>query len=163
VSPAPAGRASVPSCYPGRVQHAEDAAPFVREIAHTADVGFVVEAPSRASCFERAVLALAGVIADTTTVVPRDRRELRVAAGEAEGQLHALLHEVLLLAQLHAFLVCAAEVSEAPGGAIDAVVAGERYDPARHHLHGEVKAVTWHQLRVEPAGDGWRARVILDV
>jgi protein archease len=158
-----AGRTPGPSWYPCPVQHAQDAAPFVHEIAHTADVGFVVEAPSRTGCFERAALALAGVIADTGTVVPRDRRELGVAAGDAEGQLQALLHEVLLLAQLHAFLVSAAEVSEAPGGGLRAVVAGEPYDPARHRLHGEVKAVTWHGLAVEPTGDGWRARVILDV
>jgi len=141
----------------------QDALPFVREIQHTADIGFQVEAPTRDGCLERAVLALANLIADTSGVVSRERRELRVAAGEAEAQLHALLHEVLLLAQLHAFLICAAEVSEAPGGALHAVVAGEPYDPARHHLHGEVKAVTWHQLRIEPAADGWRAHVILDV
>jgi SHS2 domain-containing protein len=73
------------------------------------------------------------------------------------------MHGVLLLAHLHAFLVSAAEVSDAPGGALRAVVAGEPYDPARHRLHGEVKAVTWHQLRLEPVAAGWRARVILDV
>ena len=141
----------------------QDALPFVREIPHTADVGFQVEASTRDGCLERAVLALANLIADTGGVVPRDRRELRIAAGEPEAQLHALLHEVLLLAQLHAFLICAAEVSDAPAGALQGVVAGEPYDPARHHLHGEVKAVTWHQLGIEPAADGWRARVILDV
>jgi SHS2 domain-containing protein len=141
----------------------QDALPFVREISHTSDIGFQVEAPTRDGCLERAALALANLIADTSGIVPRDRREVRVDAGEPEAQLHALLHEVLLLAQLHAFLVCAAEVSETPGGALHAVVAGEPYDPARHQLHGEVKAVTWHQLRIEPAADGWRARVILDV
>jgi SHS2 domain-containing protein len=145
------------------VQRAQDALPFVREIQHTADVGFQVEAPTRDGCFERAALALADVIADTSTVVPRERRELRVAGDDAESRLHELLHSVLLLAQVEGFLVSAAEVSAAGACTLRAVVAGERYDPARHHLRGEVKAVTWHQLCVEPTGDGWRARVILDV
>jgi SHS2 domain-containing protein len=46
---------------------------------------------------------------------------------------------------------------------VHAVVLGEPLDPGRHHLHGEVKAVTWHGLTVEPTDAGWRAWVLLDV
>jgi protein archease len=145
------------------VQRAQEALPFVREIPHTADVGFEVEAPTRDGCFERAALALADVVADTTTVVARERRHLRVAGDDAESQLHDLLHAMLLLGQVDGFLVSGVEVSAPDARTVHAVVAGEPYDPARHRLHGEVKAVTWHGLAVEPTGDGWRARVILDV
>jgi SHS2 domain-containing protein len=46
---------------------------------------------------------------------------------------------------------------------VSATVRGETYDPARHILAHEVKAVTYHGLTVEQASDGWRAEVILDI
>ncbi len=145
------------------MQSARDAAPFVREIAHTADVGFEVEAPTLAACFERAALGLAGVIADTAAVAPRARRPLAVEADERTALLHDFLHALLLLAQLDGFLVSAVEVTAIDAGGVRAIVAGEPFDAARHRLHAEVKAVTWHGLALEPGALGWRARVILDV
>jgi SHS2 domain-containing protein len=85
-----------------------------------------------------------------------------VAAEDRIALLHDFLHALLLLAQVDGFLVEGVEVT-IDEGALRAVVEGERFDPARHRLHGEVKAVTWHDLSVERCGDGWRARVILDV
>ena len=145
------------------MQRAQDALPFVREIPHTGDVGFEVEAPTRDGCFERAALALADVMADTTTVVTRERRQLRVAGDDAESQLHDLLHGILLLGQVDGFLISAVEVCATDARAMRASVVGEPYDPARHRLRGEVKAITWHELAVERTDVGWRARVILDV
>jgi SHS2 domain-containing protein len=42
-------------------------------------------------------------------------------------------------------------------------VRGESFDPRRHELYGEVKAVTYHELAVTRSGAGWQARVIFDV
>ncbi len=145
------------------VQSAEEAAPFVREIAHTADAGFEVEAPTEAACLERAVLALASLIAGTETIEPRTHHRLHGAGEDAGARLQALLHAVLLLAQVEGFLVSAAEVTVLDERTAEAVVAGEPYDPARHQLHGEIKAITWHGLALDPTPRGWRARVIVDV
>ena len=41
--------------------------------------------------------------------------------------------------------------------------AWETYDPGRHPLRTELKAVTYHQLEAVRDGDGWRGRVIFDV
>lgn len=145
------------------MQHARDAARFVHEIAHTADVGFEVEAPTRAECFERAALGLACAVAEADGVAPRERREVAVVAEDRVALLHDFLHALMLLTQLDGFLVEGVEVTAIDDGSLRAVVAGEPVDPVRHHLHGEVKAVTWHGLSVERRDGAWRARVILDV
>ena len=46
-------------------------------------------------------------------------------------------------------------------GARDKAV--EPIDPARHMLSHEVKAITYHELKVEPTDDGWLAEVIVDI
>jgi SHS2 domain-containing protein len=40
---------------------------------------------------------------------------------------------------------------------------GEPLDASRHILGHEVKAITYHGLRVEPTADGWLAEVIVDI
>ena len=53
-----------------------------------------------------------------------------------------------------------------PGMRVDGLTArawGEPLDRTRHDLQHEVKAITYHGLRVEPAPDGWLAEVIVDI
>jgi SHS2 domain-containing protein len=145
------------------MQHARDAAGFVREVAHTADVGFEVEAATLAGVFERAALGLGQAIADADGIAARARRVVTVRANDRTALLHDFLHALLLLAQVERFLFEGVEVTAIDERSVRAVVAGEALDPARHHLHGEVKAVTWYGLAVEQYADAWRARVILDV
>ncbi len=45
---------------------------------------------------------------------------------------------------------------------LEARVTGESFDPARHPERTAVKAATYHQLSIVPAGDGWQATVVLD-
>src|SRR5206468_11251850 len=40
---------------------------------------------------------------------------------------------------------------------------GEPLDRSRHELSHEVKAITYHGLRVEQTADGWEAEVIVDI
>ena len=47
---------------------------------------------------------------------------------------------------------------------LEARIRGEPLDPARHSLDHEVKAITYHGLRVEQEpGGGWLAEVIVDI
>jgi SHS2 domain-containing protein len=46
---------------------------------------------------------------------------------------------------------------------LTATARGEPYDPARHVLAHEVKAITYHELKVEQTADGWLAEVIVDI
>jgi SHS2 domain-containing protein len=43
------------------------------------------------------------------------------------------------------------------------VVRGERLDPARHQIFTEIKAVTFHGMRLERGEKGWEAQIIFDV
>jgi SHS2 domain-containing protein len=40
---------------------------------------------------------------------------------------------------------------------------GEPLDRARHNMEHEVKAITYHGLRVEKIGEEWEAEVIVDI
>jgi SHS2 domain-containing protein len=46
---------------------------------------------------------------------------------------------------------------------ITATAWGEPLDPAKHGLGREVKAITYHGLKVEPNEAGWLAEIIVDI
>ena len=133
-----------------------------REIEHTADVGFEVEAPAWGPLLERAALVVAAEIVALGRVEAREDARLEIEAGDREELLHDWLQAVLVRVQT-GFVPCEVTVEAASDTRVVATLRGEALDPRRHHVQGEVKGVTWHRLAVEKIPDGLRARVILDV
>ena len=93
--------------------------------------------------------------------------ETRTASLEADALdllLRRFLDELIYRKDVEELLLRATRVAvDAAQPRLDAVLAGERIDPERHELLADVKAVTFHDLRVERTATGWDAHVTLDV
>jgi len=93
--------------------------------------------------------------------------ETRTASLEADALdllLRRFLDELIYRKDVEELLLRATRVElDAAHRSLDAVLAGERVDPERHELLVDVKAVTFHDLRVERTATGWDAHVTLDV
>ena len=133
-----------------------------REIEHTADVGFEVEAPAWGLLLERAALVVAAEIVALDAVEAHETTRLEIAAGDREELLHDWLQAVLVRVQT-GFVPCEVTVEDASETHVAGMLRGEALNPGRHRVLGEVKGVTWHGLAVEEIPGGLRARVILDV
>ena len=145
------------------VTRARDGGALAREIEHTADVGFEVEAPDLPTLFERAGLAMLGVAIELTMVEPLERIPLVVRADDLAGLLHDWLQHLIVLLQARATALSELAVEEVSARAVRGWGAGERIDRTRHALHTEIKGVSYHELAVRRTETGWCARVILDV
>lgn len=140
-----------------------------RLIEHTADFGVEAEGPTPADVFAAAARGMFAGVVDLDAVRPRHAWPVATSAPDLPLLLHAFLDELLYLHLTRRVLV--ADVADltleepAPPheGRVRATVLGEPIDPARHELRVEIKAVTLHGLRVERAGDRWRAAVIFDI
>lgn len=139
--------------------------PTYTEIDHTADVGFELEAPDLPSAFERAAAAMFDMMSDLDGVESGWRRDVRVVGrhGDRENLLIRWLTELLFLHESEQVLLSAFDVRRVGADALEAEVAGERYDPERHVLKAEIKAPTYHDLKIEETSSGWRVRVIFDI
>jgi SHS2 domain-containing protein len=137
-------------------------APLFREFEHTGDRGIELTAPTRVELFRRAVVALASLLVEVAGAAATEQRLIVVEAENDADLMHDLLTELLQIFMVEGFIWCDASVEEADR-ALRVTVHGEPFDPTRHAFHGEIKAVTYHQLTVEKSPDGWRARIILDV
>jgi SHS2 domain-containing protein len=130
-----------------------------RVLEHTADIGIEATASDIPALFSEAVRATAAVILDADPPAGSDDDPIAVEGDDVATLLAELLSEALWRFESTGALPVAAEleVSETTAAGKlqtirDAVVGG----PA-------IKAVTYHQLSVERAGEGWRARVYFDV
>ena len=127
-------------------------------IDHTGDIGIEVRAASREALFAEASTALFEILAGKPAGARGSPETLPIPDGDPAEGLRDFLAELLFRFSTERKMY----VGFAAGrGTVEA--AWEPYDAARHPLRTELKAVTWHQLRVTRENEAWAARVIFDV
>ena len=129
---------------------------------HTADVGIRGWGSDLPELFAAMGRGLFAVIADPDSVHTNLRHPLHLESDSLEDLLHEWLDELNAFHQIHGELYGAFTVN-ITGNRLEAMVEGEAIDHDRHGLRVEVKAVTWHDLRIEKTADGYEAFVLLDI
>jgi SHS2 domain-containing protein len=130
---------------------------------HTADLGLRVRAPDLDTLFVEAARALFSVIVeDLDSVQPRERLDVRLGPDEREFLLFDWLRRLLAEFDARHLLLGRFTVHVEDSG-LTGTAWGEPLDRDRHVLDHEVKALTYHGLRVEPADGGWLAELIVDI
>ena len=130
-------------------------------VEHTADVGIRASGPTLAEAFREATL---GLLEITGTWVPGggETFELDFEGTDPGSLLVDWLGEILYLQDAHDSMVSGVEVRQAEptkvAGAVTLTPRGD-IDPEGT----AVKAITYHQLAVEEADDGWHVLVFVDV
>ena len=134
-------------------------------IDHTADFGLEVTAGDLPALFAGAVHALFDVIAEVRApaAAAPDTVSIQVSGEDWPDLMVNWLREALFLWNGEERLVRKAEILSISEYALAARLFCEPYDPERHVVLREIKAVTYHQIRVAPAPSGWAARIIFDM
>ena len=130
---------------------------------HTADLGLRVRAADLDTLFAEAAEALfAAAVEDLSTVQPLQRYDVRLTGDDRVYLLFDWLNELLYQYDTRHLLFSRFEVQVTNDGLIGSAW-GEPLDRSRHELQHEVKAITYHGLKVEPVNGGWLAEVIVDI
>jgi SHS2 domain-containing protein len=130
---------------------------------HTADLGLRIQASDLNTLFTEAATCLfTAIIEDDSTVQPREEHTINITGDDKEYLLFDWLRELLYRFEADKWLLAKSTVSISDSG-LSATIWGEPLDPSRHQLSHEVKAITYHDLKVEPHDSGWLAEVIVDI
>lgn len=130
---------------------------------HTADLGLRAAAPDLGTLFaDMAKCLFAAVVEDPDAVRPETAVAIEVSGTDREYLLFDWLKELLYRFETEHMLFARFEVNVRDDG-LSATAWGEPADPDRHVLSHEVKAITYHELKVQPTPDGWLAEVIVDI
>lgn len=130
---------------------------------HTADIGLAARGRTLEELFANAAMGLVDLIVDPSGLREETRLELSVSAQDREALLVAWLNELLYLLDSRGFLPRRCVITRISDTALAAELVGDRVDRDRHTLRRQVKAATYHGLRIAHANGQWEARVILDL
>jgi SHS2 domain-containing protein len=130
---------------------------------HTADLGLRIRAGDLDALFAEAGAALfEAIVEDLKTVRLEKRVDISLTGTDREYLFFDWLKELLYHVDSEHLLFGTFDVHVTKDG-LTGSAWGEPLDRARHNLEHEVKAITYHGLRVERSGAEWLAEVIVDI
>lgn len=120
-------------------------------------------APDIEQLFIKAGLAVSGIMARKTGHARGRRRFFRVEldAGNREELLVAWLNEIISVSAAERIVVSEIEIERLEANSLRGRISG--VDVAAYHIEKDIKAATYHRLRLEQSPGGWKAEVIFDV
>ncbi|HUJ72716.1 MAG TPA: archease [Verrucomicrobiae bacterium] len=131
---------------------------------HTADIGAHIYGRTLEELFRHAAAALFEALGQFQKSGTVSQRSIELEAPSLEDLLHDWLAELLYEVEANHILYDDLEIRRVDSHGLKALVRGGTIDFTRSHTNEEIKAITYHQLRVESLTDRtWRATVIFDV
>ncbi len=130
---------------------------------HTADLGLRVTAVDLDELFVEAARGLSSLLVeDPARLGAAQLAEITVPGDDWDLLLFDLLSELLFRFETTGFLGREFVVARTTEG-LQAEAHGEVIQDQPHRLAREVKAITYHGLKVEQQDDRWLAEVIVDI
>ena len=132
-------------------------------INHTADFGIQVFGADAKDLFANAAFALFDLITYVDALKGLNEHEVHITGDDWPDTMVNWLRELLYLWTCKELLVKTTDIFYLTEHELTAKVNFDPYDPDRHEIKNEIKAVTYHQIQVEKRPSGWESKIIFDV
>ena len=132
---------------------------------HTADVGLRIEATNLEELFVAAARGVFSLVVENHEAIePRQTVRIELESEDLLGLFVDWLRELIYRFETEHLLLGEFRVQlSADRRKLSADCRGEPADWSRHLPDNELKAVTYHGLRLEQTPNGWEAEVIFDI
>ena len=132
-------------------------------IEHTADIGVRVYGANLTELLKNAALALLSLITERESVRPLEVVVFEVEAETGEELIIKMLSEILYIHEVRKMVFAEADTELTDGYSLRVKLTGEKIDPTRHELLEDIKAATYHNLKINRVNDRFMAEIIFDI
>ena len=132
-------------------------------INHTADVGIIAYGSDIRQLFSNAALALFSLITDTESIVEKIQKDVQVISKDSNSLLVDWLNELIYLFDTQRVLFSRFDIKKLSNNQLITTCWGESFDPLKHKIRIEVKAATYHMLKINKDDGKYNVQVIFDV
>jgi SHS2 domain-containing protein len=132
-------------------------------IDHTADVGIVAYGADVEELFSNAALALFSLITEPESIEGKLHFDLKVNSEDRDSLLVEWLNELIYLFDVEHILFNRFDIKSLTRNQLNAICYGETFDPMKHKIKVGVKAATYHMLKLDKNGGGYKAQIIFDI
>jgi SHS2 domain-containing protein len=132
-------------------------------LEHTADVGIRVKSSSLEALFRSAALAITDLSTEKQKTLNPEKHKIVITqkADNVEELFVNWLNELLSASSAEGLIFEDIKISQITENFVDAIAIGS--DIRNYKTNVEIKAATYHQLKVQKIGSLWQAEVIFDV
>ncbi|MBN1913966.1 MAG: archease [Candidatus Omnitrophica bacterium] len=132
-------------------------------IEHTADIGIRVRAKSLNFIFINLARAMFDIIAQKQNrrLIAQKKIKIKVSAETREELLVNWLNDILSLSCAKQLVFHDFKIDQLSDSGITSTALGSSMK--NYKVNTEIKAATYHQLKIERVKSGWKAEVIFDV
>jgi SHS2 domain-containing protein len=132
-------------------------------IDHTADIGIVAYGADIKQVFANAALGLFNLMADLDNLKEDTKRQIELSAEDVEVLLVEWLNELIYISDVEHIIFKRVEINELSSTQLRAICFGEKIKPGQHKLKREIKAATYHMLRLNKENGSYKVQIIFDI
>lgn len=136
-------------------------------IEHTADIGIKIKAGGLKGLFRQSALVMFEIIAEKNPLIPASRQRkikkfmIKQQADNIEELFVNWLNELLSLSAVKGLIFFDFKINKLSENLLQAAASGE--SAKNYKVNAEIKAATYHELKIEKSKTGWQAQIIFDV
>ena len=130
-------------------------------VNHTADVGIIAYGKTPGDLFENAAFGMFSLITDIEKVSEKILISVSIDAHDNEELLITFLNELLYYYSTKKVLFKRFDILKISETHIDANISGEQI--SGHEISNDIKAATYHNLKIEKTTAGYKTQIIFDV
>ena len=130
---------------------------------HTADLYIVVRGKNLKDLFKGAAESMMQIMVKGNPAGEINTIKLAISGSDLADLMVRWLGEILYLFEGEKALVTDLTIDSISPIHLDATLKTISFDPGLHEVLCEIKAVTYHQIKVVEKDDRWEARIIFDL
>ena len=132
-------------------------------LEHTADIGVRIKSLTLKGLFKNACLAITDITSEKQKIQYPEKHKIVITqkADNLEELFINWLNELLSVSAAEGLIFEDIRINQINEKFVDAIAIGT--DMRNYKMNTEIKAATYHQLKVQKSGFLWQAEVIFDV
>jgi SHS2 domain-containing protein len=131
-------------------------------LEHTADLKFRAYGITLEEALVNCARAFTDATAGDSLIAVRESRAVRFSSDTLERLVHDWLSEFILYFSTEQMLFSRFDVKVSGKYNLTAKISGEKFNPKKHKLYKEIKAATYHDMKIQQKDGGWVIEVVCD-
>jgi SHS2 domain-containing protein len=134
-----------------------------KNFSHTADIGLHVIGKRRKELFENAAWGALSLLTDSRGDGETRKIPVSLKSESWESLLILWLQEILYIFSVKKICPSKIEILSIKLYSLRASLSGKKFDPSRLRIFREIKAATYHNLKIRKVKTGYSADIIFDI